>query len=331
MQEKKDLYISKGNFEIEETIVIQDGVSIYGGYSGVSTNWTRGINFITRLIVNQPVGMKVLNLQKETRVESIHLNVEHNPAHSGSSHGVQIINSPLFVLRGNTIVVGSGSDAVVDGSNGIGYFTSRLNFKSGLDGGNGDRGNPGCESSWGFCKSCSRPVGGEGGYSSCLSNGGQGGRPGRVTENGDNGNAGHVGPDNTPVGNGGDGTPPTRGNWVTPDLYSGFVGYSGDNGFHGTKCQYPCFQFTNEGFSPLRSPSGTRGKHGGGGGGKISFFLIKGGGGKLQFHSISQVEEVEIIIAIHLEDQVLEVEQVGAVEIQVKEVSEVDLLLESLL
>jgi hypothetical protein len=118
--EKKDLYISKGNFAIDETILIQDGISIFGGFSGVSTNWTRGVNFITRLIVNQPIGIKVFNLQKETRVESIHLTVEHNPAHSGSSHGIQIINSPLFVLRGNTIVVGSGSDAVIDGSNGIG-------------------------------------------------------------------------------------------------------------------------------------------------------------------------------------------------------------------
>ena len=204
--------------------------------------------------------MKILNLTKDTRVESIHLTAEHNPNHSGSSYGVFIVNSPKFSLRGCTIVVGSGSDAVVDGTNGIG----------GHDGGNGRIGVSGCENSWGFCKTCSRPLGGSGGYSSCHATGGTGGRPGIVLEHGDKGSKGSAGSDDTIPGAGGTGTPPSKGNWNTPSTYFGFKGNDGISGLNGDQCAYPCFNFSNEGFIPKKSPAGSPGKNGGGGGGKLN-------------------------------------------------------------
>jgi len=259
---KNQIYVSAGTYQ--ERVIMQSGISIYGGYgSDWSRNETNDV-IITGVDQNGYVaGLKASSINSTTYLD--HINISTNDANGTfqnqgkSNYGIIISSSTSLIINKCDINVGSGSSGLngvngasgqaglagSNGANGLndggGYVPGGKGgylFYNGTSyaGGNGGNGVYESDGQNGF-DGAQRP-GGTGGY------GGQSGNPGQAGVNGLDGRNGSTG------NNGGGGI----GSYALGLWYGG----DGQNGFDGTP--------------------GTGGGGGGAGGGQDAFFAQNGTG-----------------------------------------------------
>lgn len=243
--EGKAVYVSEGTYD--ESVVLAEGVGIYGGYSA-GAGWSRAIGNRTE-ISGGTTAVTGDGIDEVTELQLLTIRSADNLSAGGSSYGLFLTSSSGVVLTNVTIRAGDGGDGT-DGARGT----------DGADGADGDPGVPGCEDSGGFCTSCDRPTGGPGGTSTCGRTGGVGGMPGHECGCGDTGGTAVGGATGGPGGCGCGGGDGTVGN-------DGAPGTDGTDGAGGASIGTP----GAVGYAPSAGASGTNGTDGGGGGG--------GGGG----------------------------------------------------
>jgi hypothetical protein len=111
----KDVYVSKGTYA--ETIVLADGVSVYGGYDAAA-GWARGLN-ITAIESPAPVGVVAQGLTKATEMQLLVVTAANASAplangDGASSVGVRITSSSgVLTIRGCVINAGAGGAGAV--------------------------------------------------------------------------------------------------------------------------------------------------------------------------------------------------------------------------
>jgi beta propeller repeat protein len=262
--------VSKGNYNLlGSTIQLKSHVSIFGGYDA-SNAWSRSDGHITRIYGStmpiRGVGVNDIILD--------HLEIESSDytVSGGSSQGVFLRGSSDIIIRRSSITSGLGGH----GSNGaVGA--------SGANGNNGHNGKPGVEADGWPCDSGSRPIGGAGGSSTYLREGGKGGNAGHAGSYGSPGQIGSRGSG----GAGGQGTPPRKGNWAPTSQYwgengaIGFAGYDAQGGSNIGNIGYNGY-FNSNGESGTDGTHGHGGGGGGGGGGGTAYcdsYGSSGGGG----------------------------------------------------
>ncbi|MFH1533214.1 MAG: Ig-like domain-containing protein, partial [Pseudomonadota bacterium] len=248
------VYVAAGDYE--EQLVLADGVSLYGGYDPDS--WVRDPEtWISRVHWSTPglggiIAVVAQDIVSETMVAGLTFDAAPNPAPSGNSIAVAVMNcSDQLAFFNNTVIAGGGGDGL-----------------GGLPGADGEPGEPGfdgmvgCEYGGNWCaiacSSCDHPSAGMGGEGSCSNSGGSGGKGGF---SGGSGQAGTAAEDGSSGGNGGG-----KMNNGGP----GFDGGHGANGGEGSGGD-GFGSFNEAGFwTPsfgTAGTAGTGGKGGGGGGG----------------------------------------------------------------
>ncbi len=239
----RDIYVSKGIYTLTKTLMVENGVSLYGLYDAQSS-WQRGIT--NKVVINGP--QNVLSFKNNTLSSTLNgfeINASDATAPGSSSQAITISNcTGLIMLTGNTVKSGKGADGLPGAAGG-----------KGNDGGNGgDGGN-------GLCDGNTPGSEGAMGISSCGLNGGKGGSGGVHNNNGGPGQSGSSGA-----------TGGTGGNWGDPGK-AGIKGTDGINGIPGIRGAASGAQYlvNTDGYSPSDGQNGTDGTHGTGGGG--------GGGG----------------------------------------------------
>jgi hypothetical protein len=254
----RDVYIAGGNYALADTLLLRNGVSIWGGYSG--TGWQRTSAAVVNLNVAQPTGVLASNLSAATTLDRLTINAGAGTASQPSSYAVRLDNTTGLTLRNCLLRAGDGLRGN-DGTSPAGTAAS---------GDAGVQGVPGCEDSGIGCTRCSRPQGAAGGASTCGGTGGRGGNAGGSgNSSGFDGSRGTAGAFRSPVGGEpGPGTPAKRGNWDTPALY---WGQPGGNGLAAEEGSAGAAGWNALGWSPTPGTAGGRGGDGSGGGG--------GGGG----------------------------------------------------
>jgi hypothetical protein len=243
--------VAEGNYT--ETLNLNSGVSVYGGYDG--TDWSRNVGAnLTEITATEERAIIGQNLDAEVEVDGFTIHAMDFVDESATSYGVWIRDTPdgIFTLDYCVVDAGTGGSGA-DGEDGA----------NGEDGGNGENaGGNGTNSQVG--------VPGMGGTSSCNATGGNGGSgqscPG---EGGDDGSAGG---DPTAVGTGGGaGASECEGNTCNDEGGAGTPGLGGHAGVNGTGGDTAS---DNEGVfggdGIWTAPGGAiavRGDHGSGGGG----------------------------------------------------------------
>ncbi|HSO36819.1 MAG TPA: hypothetical protein VLT33_30040, partial [Labilithrix sp.] len=118
----KAVYISKGTYA--ETLVLADGVSIYGGYDA-SAGWARGLN-LTAVESPAAVGVVAQNLTKPTEIQFLVITAANAGAplpngDGASSVGVQVTGSSgVLTIRGCVITAGAGGAGAVGTDTAVG-------------------------------------------------------------------------------------------------------------------------------------------------------------------------------------------------------------------
>lgn len=126
------VYVSKGTYA--ETLVLADGVSVYGGYDAAAS-WSRGLN-VTAIESPAAVGVVAQNLTKPTEIQLLVVTAANAGAplpngDGASSVGVQVTGSTgVLTVRGCVINAGAGgagavgTDTAVGASGGTGGAAS---------------------------------------------------------------------------------------------------------------------------------------------------------------------------------------------------------------
>jgi hypothetical protein len=164
--QSKGVFLAQGNYLLSDTLQLSDGISIYGGFSGLP-DWRRGHTageHTSHIISASHAAIVASNLLSTTTLEYLSIISADNGNLGGSTYGVKAINSHKLVVRKCKIVSGTAA-AGRDGDSG---GSARA-----ANGGDGHLGGGGCEGSWGFCGSCAVPAPGNGGLSECGQNGGK--------------------------------------------------------------------------------------------------------------------------------------------------------------
>ena len=118
----KAVYVSKGTYA--ETLVLADGVSIYGGYDA-SAGWSRGLN-LTAVESPAAVGVIARNLTKPTELQLLVITAANAGAplpngDGASSVGLQITGSSgVLTVRGCVINAGAGGAGAVGTDTAVG-------------------------------------------------------------------------------------------------------------------------------------------------------------------------------------------------------------------
>ncbi len=241
----KDVYVSKGTYNINTAIQLSSGVSIYGQFSG-SPLWSRSASDST--VIQGPATVILAeNITSPTYVEGFIIRAASTTAAGESSYAIRVNDcSGNVVIRFNKLVPGSGANGTSGGA--------------GIAGGNATNGAPGTN---GSCDGATPGQGGSGGTSTCGRTGGAGGRGGN--EGANSGISGSSGTGGTPGGNGGSGGDP-GGNGA-----NGGTGANGANGVNGTAAATVGSVSATGTYVPADGSDGTDGTNANGGGG--------GGGG----------------------------------------------------
>jgi len=156
---RSSLYVAQGTYN--ESVIVQNGVSIYGAYDASDT-WARAVDHTTTIIGQNGAAIAAASVSQATILDRLTV-IASSPSDRGnSSIAINILSSGAGLeIRNCVIIAGDGSrgDDGVRGSNGS-------------SGGNASGGSNGCDgcSSGGY--------GGNGGWSTCGANGGNGGRGG---------------------------------------------------------------------------------------------------------------------------------------------------------
>ncbi len=260
---KKAVYVSVGQYL--ESVALQSGVSLYGGYNAAA-GWSRSLANVTTIASPTTTGVSSVNLSAATEVQlfTISSTAATNRETNGdgrSSYGVHVrAASAQLTLRGLTINTGSGfsgSDSTTAGTGG-----------PGTKGGDASGRNQGGQGA----SSCGAP-GGEGGYGP---NDDVGGAPGSSGSQASGGGA------PAPGGSGGArgacGTTSSNNGSPAPALLSN--GSPGGAGFNGTPGA-ALGSFSGAGlYTPVGGGNGSTAFAGGGGGGGGS------GGGTAHGHNL---------------------------------------------
>jgi len=169
-QNKRDVLVATGAYQ--ENIQLENGVSVYGGYSAVFD--VHDATAYETAIIGQPFTVAnpaAVNIEgvgsQATTFDGFTIFGADNPDPSGSSYGIFIYQPGANLTVSNNIIYAG------DGGNGAGG-------DAGTDGNSGSAGSPGVvgKNSNGFCASSDHADGGVGGATSCggtTTNGGQGG------------------------------------------------------------------------------------------------------------------------------------------------------------
>lgn len=266
---KNAIYLSKGDYP--ETVALETGISIYGGYDQ-SQRWARNLVNVSR-ITNVGVALRVNLVTKETHVEFVTLQANKPPTGGASTYAVLASNStgPIF-LRNNILQAADGADGAKGTDGLIGPTGLTINGKPGLNGCNGN----GCGGAAPAVDGTGAGSSGGGGAVTChggvIMRGGNGGPGGVEAQNGFsglNGNGSQAGTGGPGGGYGGS----TAG--VCSKSSSGTGGNPGAFNGHGLTGgkSMTTGNFTATGYDvvPANGGSGTGGLNGGSGGG--------GGGG----------------------------------------------------
>ncbi|HSW60022.1 MAG TPA: hypothetical protein VLJ60_04450, partial [bacterium] len=248
--------VAKGIYA--EEIHLENGVGIYGGFSG-SPDWTGAVENEV-VIAGEQYGVKGEEISEVT-LSHLKITSADQTVPGSSSYAVFLYKSSAIEIKNSQLISGLGA-AGADGADGA----------AGTNGDAGGKGVSGCEDSGGVCGSCSRPAAGVSGKNNvCLVHGGNGGRPGYENGSGDPGIAGTDGGGAGGLG----GINKSSGNSCTSTstsaVYSkggnGSTGSAGGNGEAGISGL-----FDDSGYTPLTGGNGTDGTDARGGGG--------GGGGR---------------------------------------------------
>ena len=154
---------------------MQNGVSVYGAYSGV--DWSRSFANITTVLrtssAQNMFTVQAQNISASTVLDAVRIVTDNNATSSGNAYGVCVTGSNNnLVLSNLTIEAGNGGNGQNGNTGG-----------NGSGGGNGGGGQSGCDG-------CSGNGNGGGGGSSACNSGGNGGRGGY--DRGTNGSGGQT-------------------------------------------------------------------------------------------------------------------------------------------
>lgn len=295
---KDAVYVSAG--EYEESLVLRDGVSVYGGFDR-GAGWTH--NASNTVTINAPgtVGVRADDISTSITLGWLSI-VSANAAGPGEASFGIVASSSTLVIHCCSITSGAGGAGAggTDGADGEGFAGHpEMEGGSGL---NGCEYGCHCPVGCGECGDCDQPVPGGGGTSPCGNNGGAGGAPGRYESGGmpgEPGSGGALGGEGGPStcaaipgGEGGAGLSPAFeppwngsagngtgsiivGEWVPSPGGDGTQGPDGHGGGGGGGGGGDCHESCLEGLCESYGGSGG----GGGGGGCGGFPGTAGGGG----------------------------------------------------
>ena len=254
---KKDVYAAAGSYA--ETLVVRDGVGVYGAYSGA--DWSRSASNVTSITMTTATSGRVeaalaQNVAATTELQYLRLTAGPATSPATSTYGLRAVNSPGLVLDRLTISAGNAGAGA-----------------AGSTGAAGATGGAGTDGGAGACDALISASGGSGGTQSEGRNGGAGGGGGRGSASGLSGQSGVGG---TSGGSGGaSGDPGAAG---TPGMV-GSNASTGPNGFGGSGGSVVANAWTSAaggggGVGGLASGGGG----GGGGGGQFGSFVVAGTG-----------------------------------------------------
>ncbi|AKF03179.1 RNA-binding protein [Sandaracinus amylolyticus] len=249
---RMEVYVAAGAYA--ESIVLADGVSIFGGYNAAQ-GWRRSASFVSQ-IDGGTTAVLGSGLTRDSEVQLFTIVSAGATAGGESSYGVRIVNSTgLVTLRLNTIRSGNGA-AGAPGTDGA----------PGAGGQDGRRGFEGCNGCSGF--TCASTPCGSGGASACAP-GGAGGNGGHDGGGGAAGSPGTMGSATGTAGPGGSGGGAAAVCFASSGA-GGTPSVGGGNGGNGTNAAAPVVSIgvvASGLYAPPRGTDGTPGTHGGGGGG----------------------------------------------------------------
>ncbi|MFA6506711.1 MAG: cadherin-like beta sandwich domain-containing protein [Treponemataceae bacterium] len=242
-----DVYISAGTY-ISGTIILYDGVSLYGGYNPNTWQYDGSevsIYHTGNVIDTRIIGVKGNDLTSPTVLDSITIQTPDAEGNAVSNYALYDNNAPGLVVRACAITAGKGSKGA-DGSNGN----------------SGSNGNNGINGTLGHASSEVAALGGSGGSSAIGKSGGSGGSGGYKSASGQAGSTGEVGISGG-AGGASSGSPEDKNGDNGSNDSNGSAGVNGSGGYGGN--------LTSSYWSTSNGSSATNGAHGNGGGG--------GGGG----------------------------------------------------
>jgi hypothetical protein len=236
-----------------ETVNVDSGVSLYGGYDAVDWSRDTALN-ITTISATEDRALIAQNLELAVEVDGFTINASDYTDGGVTSYGVWVRDTPEGLFTLDYCIVNAGSGGAGD------------------DGATGDAGGDGEDGD-----DAAGSGGAGGGASACNATGGAGDTgAGQCIENVQtSGEAGSAGGDTTTVGNGGPSGADRCGSNIISDCDdSGGNGTVGGNGFAGVNGAGGDTTNANQGsfggdgvWSPPGGTDATRGRHGGGGGG----------------------------------------------------------------
>src|SRR5215831_2189717 len=149
----KSVYIGDG--EYFESVVVPDGVSLYGGYHR-SLGWMR--NDEPAIVHGEAIAMAAIDITRPTTIDHVTVLASDQTTAGRSSIGLLALRAHALTFRKGTLTAGAGAPGA-NGTDGV----------PGMRGFDGGRGGDGVENSGGFfCRHDAQPVPGAGGGSVCA-------------------------------------------------------------------------------------------------------------------------------------------------------------------
>lgn len=246
---KKQVYVSAG--EYVGRVTLQNGISIYGGYSAAD-GWKRSDSYIVTIRSNSVSGDRMSAIEGSgitaaTILDRLTVRTDNATGIGVSNYGLHCSSCSGLWLKNSDIWAGNGSAGV----NGAAGATGATGSEGGI-GGNGS------------CDGSTPGAGGTGGTSSCGRNGGKGGKGG--DECACRGADGDPGAGGTPGGLGGAGGSTGKDGGKGQDGSAGNPGANGTGGSGGSVSGG--FWVGRNGVNGLDGAHGNGGGGGGGGGGQ---------------------------------------------------------------
>jgi hypothetical protein len=249
-----NVFIDGGAYS--ESLSLVSGINLVGGFNSAG-GWIHDGSATT--VFGGTTGV-LGSFVADVVIDGLSVHAAGNGATGGSSYGFRLVGSTNVMIKGGTVVAGSGGSGTNGGNGGNGFA-----------GGVGGNGGGGCEDSSIFCDSCSRPGGGSSGPGAICNGGGGGGgggggQPGKDTSSGNPGGGGGNGSGAAGSSAGGSGG---SGGGASSAGFQGGVGSPGNAGSDGSGGAD--FGGGVSTYTPANGSGGGNGSSGGGGGG--------GGGG----------------------------------------------------
>ena len=303
VQGKKHVYVSTG--EYVGRVTLQNGISIYGGYSAAD-GWKRSASYVvtiraTAIANNRMSAVEGSNITSATILDRLTIRSDNVTSAGVSNYGLHCSNCGGLWLKNSSVESGhagpgtdgpSGSNGASGGRGGDGtegHEDRNVSAPGGL-GGTSSCGRTGGNGGAGGYKSASGGTGGQGAGGTPGGLGGQGNKdPGGDGGRGSDGAAGSPGAN----GAGGNGGSVSAGFWVGSNGTAGTTGTHGNGGGGGgggggQNCTLFCIAGTGNGGGGggAGGCAGTGGGGGTAGGGSFGVFLVNSSGATLSNNTI---------------------------------------------